>query len=113
MAFQLRQKESAPALHHGASAPPWLGWTSESEILEKCDAGKKTLASGVREAGEPATGPGRTCVWRDEGKEEPVSHPSQAGGVAVQRPCGLVTGRREQEGQGKGSCREAFAVTLG
>lgn len=53
----------------------------------------------MREEGEPATGPGRTCVWRDEGKEEPVRHPSQAGDVAVQRPCGLVTGRREQEGR--------------
>lgn len=54
-----------------ASAQPWLGWTSESEIL-KCDAGKKTLESGVREAGEPA---GRTCVWRDERKKKPVRHP--------------------------------------
>lgn len=51
-------------------------------------------------------------MWRDEGKEEPVRHPSQAGDVAVQRPCGLVTGRREREDWDKSSCREALAVTL-
>lgn len=33
--------------------------------------------------------------------------------MAAQRPCGLVTGRRKREGQGKDSCREALAVTLG
>lgn len=52
-------------------------------------------------------------MWRDERKEKPVRHPSQAGDVAAQRPCGLVTGRRKREGQGKDSCREALAVTLG
>lgn len=52
-------------------------------------------------------------MWRGEVKELPLRHPSQAGDVAVQRPCGLVTGRREQEGRDKGSCREALVVTLG
>lgn len=42
-----------------------------------------------------------------------MRHPPQTGTVAVQRPCGLFTGRREQEGKDRGNCSEALAVTLG
>lgn len=47
-------------------------------------------------------------MWRDGGKGAPVRHPSQAGDVAVQRPCGLVTG-----GAGGRTGARTVAGTLG